>query len=153
MSYKEADTAIIAGMGGGLIVDILKRGKPHTDVGVSLILQPQSEPERVRKYLYDLKYVINDEIMLVDDGKYYVVMKAVPGDFNKPYSDAELLYGRVLIKRKDAVLRKFLLIQAEKNNGLINSLKTAGTDNALNKINELKYEAECIKEALDTMSI
>lgn len=169
---KEADTAIIAGMGGGLIVEILKRGKQHTDNDIKLILQPQSEPERVRKYLYDLNYVIINEKMLIDDGKYYVVIKAVSyhtyhneikreiydnnifiyKDDTKPYSDAELLYGRVLINNKDKILKQYLILQDEKKRRLIDSLKKAGTDNALNKIRELKYETECIREAMDTMS-
>ena len=104
---KEAQTAIIAGMGGGLMVDILKRGKLHTDNKITLILQPQSEPERIRRYLIDLKYVITDETMVLDEGKYYVVIKALPGE-DEPYSEEELLYGRILIQKKDRLLKTFL---------------------------------------------
>lgn len=168
----EADTAIIAGMGGELMVDILKRGSLHTNNGISLVLQPQSEPEKVRKYILDIGYKITDEIMLIDEEKYYVVIRADKCDNadkknksdicdaadednkyyksdDKPYSHVELLYGRILIDKKDIILKEYLDKQLKKNNKLILSLETVGTEHALNKIEELKREADYIREVLD----
>ncbi len=150
LSENEADTAIIAGMGGELMVDILKRGKIHTDNDIALILQPQSEPEKVRKYILDIGYKIHDEVMLIDDGKYYVVIRAdrdnKPDD--KPYSYVELLYGRILIDNKDIILKEYLYKQLDKDNKLILSLEAAGTEHALRKIQELRQEERYIKDVL-----
>ena len=150
----EADTAIIAGMGGELMVDILRRGSLHTNNGISLVLQPQSEPEKVRKYILDIGYKITDEVMLIDEEKYYVVIRADKCDKfgDKPYSYVELLYGRILIEKKDIILKEYLDKQLDKNNKLILSLEAAGTEHALRKIEELKQEESYIKDVLNEIA-
>ena len=170
IAVGEIEQAIISGMGGELIIDILKRGKAQLEYGIDLILQPQSEPEKLRKYLLDTGYIITDEKMLVDDGKYYVVMKAVPyiaqssldnlieiirqndndSEFTD-YSDVELLYGKILISKKDAVLKEYLLMQLHKNNELIEKLSSVKTDNSMNKVIELKEDIKKIKETLECL--
>ncbi|GEM_PF-695289 len=71
---QEADTAVIAGMGGDLMADIISR-KP--DVVRELILSPHSHPEKVRAVLRTCGYLIREERMIADDNKYYVFIKAV----------------------------------------------------------------------------
>ncbi len=153
----EVDTAIIAGMGGALMVDILQNGRAHTEGGINLILQPQSEPEKVRKYLTDIDYVIVDESMLIDEEKYYTVIKAlsktnitkIDSAMLEPYSEAELLYGRILIEKKDKILKQYLEERTGKNENIISSLQKAGTENALEKLSELEHENNVINDALD----
>ena len=45
-----------------------------------LILQPQSEIDKVRSYLLTHGYVIAGEKMVYEDGKYYPAMRAVHGE-------------------------------------------------------------------------
>ncbi|MBR1816577.1 MAG: SAM-dependent methyltransferase [Lachnospiraceae bacterium] len=170
----ETEQAIISGMGGELIVDILKKGRAQLEYGIGLILQPQSEPEKVRRYLLDTGYIIVDERMLIDEGKYYVVIKAVPHkssvaldmqavklkDYGNKglqdicysqyinYSDIELLYGKLLIQRKDFVLKEYLLMQLHKNKELVDKLSDVKTDNSMKKIAELKKAVKMIEEVL-----
>ena len=47
----EADTLITAGMGGGLVIHILEDGKEVISQMKTCILQPQSEIDKVRRYL------------------------------------------------------------------------------------------------------
>ena len=71
----EADAIIIAGMGGKLMMRILEEGDPVA-LGVCYgVLQPQSDLDEFRKYLRDKGYVILDEKVILDDGKYYFPMK------------------------------------------------------------------------------
>lgn len=70
----ETDSIIIAGMGGILITDILDAGRAVVNTAKQLVLQPQSELEHVRRYIHEQGWNITDEKMLVDAGKYYVVM-------------------------------------------------------------------------------
>ena len=44
-----------------------------------LILQPQSDIDRVRRCLAENGFLIIQEDMVCEDGKYYQMMKAVPG--------------------------------------------------------------------------
>lgn len=77
-NYKmgEADTLICAGMGGGLMMRILETEREKTDSFRELVLQPQSEIERFRRYLRENGYRILDEEILVEDGKFYQVIRA-----------------------------------------------------------------------------
>lgn len=80
-NYKlgEADTLICAGMGGGLMMRILEAEREKTDSFKELVLQPQSEIERFRRFLRENGYRILDEEMLVEDGKFYQVIRAGRG--------------------------------------------------------------------------
>lgn len=75
----EADTLICAGMGGGLMRRILEAEREKTDSFQEMILQPQSEIEEFRRFLRESGYRICDENILLEEGKYYQVMRAVPG--------------------------------------------------------------------------
>jgi len=44
-----------------------------------LVLQPQSDSGAVRQYLYEAGWHIEAEEMLVEDGRLYEMMRAVPG--------------------------------------------------------------------------
>lgn len=104
----EADTIVIAGMGGGLIVRILTSERRKLEGVKELILQPQSEQHLVRKCLSEIGFTIADEEMLEEDGKYYVVIRGVPADVQECFSDLEHMYGPVLLRKKHPVLREWL---------------------------------------------
>lgn len=74
----EARSLICAGMGGRLMRQILEEEKDKTDSFQELILQPQSEIEEFRRFLRENAYLIQDEEILEEDGKFYQVMRAVP---------------------------------------------------------------------------
>ena len=71
----EADTILIAGMGGGLVMKILSQGTHALTGSEELILQPQSEIAQVRAYLRTHGFRILEEEMILEDGKYYPMMK------------------------------------------------------------------------------
>lgn len=77
--YKtgEADSLICAGMGGRLMMSILDRDKTKTASFKELILQPQSEIEQFRYFLRSNGYLIVEENMIEEGGKFYPIIKAV----------------------------------------------------------------------------
>lgn len=75
LAIQEADTILIAGMGGGLILHILEAGADVCKSAEELVLQPQSELSRVRKSLEEWGYVTDAEEMLLEEGKYYPMMR------------------------------------------------------------------------------
>lgn len=64
-------------MGGELILHILTEGESVCSTAKELILQPQSEIHKVREYLRQHQYKIEDEDMVCEEGKYYPMMRAV----------------------------------------------------------------------------
>ena len=149
LSVGEVECAIIAGMGGELITDILKRGSNHTDNGIHLVLQPQSEPWKVREYLYNIGYEIIDEEMLIEEEKYYSIIKAIPAMTKiGEYSDVELRYGRQLLYKKHAVLKKYIEDNRRKNLELYNQLEHIHTEKSDLRRAVLKEEILFDEQAL-----
>ena len=103
----EADTVIIAGMGGELIIKILDEGRHVWDSVKQYVLSPQSDLDKVRRYLAAHGFAIEDEAMVKDEGKYYTVMSVKRG-FMEYESQAHYLYGKILIDKKDVILREYL---------------------------------------------
>ena len=104
----EADSVIIAGMGGALVIKILSEGRERLRNVKELILQPQSEVEKVRHFLYESGYHITAEEMVFEDGKYYPMMHAVPGRDDTVYPESDFKYGGWLIREKNEVLLRYL---------------------------------------------
>lgn len=75
----EADTLICAGMGGRLMMRILEENTEKASSFQELILQPQSDIEQFRFFLRRQDYLFLDENMIEEDGKFYPMMKVVPG--------------------------------------------------------------------------
>ena len=94
----EFDTAIISGMGGNLIIDILSSSLDKIK-NKKLIISANSDFYLVRKYLNNNGFIISDEYSLVDDNKYYEVAIFIPG--NNKYASFELKYGPILLKKKE----------------------------------------------------
>lgn len=103
----EADTILISGIGGALMEKILRARPEVTGSVKELILSPQSEIFRVRHCLHELGFRIALERMVYDMGKYYVILRAVPGE--EHYStENEYTYGKYLIDHRDPVFQCFL---------------------------------------------
>lgn len=122
LEASEADSIVIAGMGGALMADILDRGRHVISKGKELILQPQSEIFKVRHFLHDNGYLIEKEIILKEEGKYYFIIKAVLGEQSFP---EEFLYehGEYLLKTKDPLMKEYLSREIDKFKAILESLK------------------------------
>ncbi len=175
----EADAIIIAGMGGLLIKGILERGIHILKVKEKrpvLILQPQSDLKEVRMFLLANAYDIVCESMLLEDGKYYTIMKAEPcqcdidvGTSMKEscnntniYTDVELVYGRYNLEYRNLVLKEFLSKEQEvllriktKVEESIASMEARGEDipaSTRQRVDSVAHELELNAKALQYYS-
>ena len=146
----EAECAIIAGMGGELITKILKNGKNVVNTLNEMILSPHSEIFLVRKYLHENGFKIIDEKMLIDEDKFYTIIKAVHGN-DKIYSEEEYKYGAILIEKKDEILKKYLLRELKKIDKINENLNENFSDNTRIRIDELTYKKNIILCILQKM--
>lgn len=103
----EAETLLIAGIGGPLMVRILEDGARVLEDISTLVLSPHSDIPLVRRYLLSHGFRIEDEIMLTDEGKYYTAMKVVHG-CGVSWTETEYLFGRCLLQRRHPVLLEYL---------------------------------------------
>lgn len=108
----EADTILISGLGGALMARILEQGRNVVAEAKELVLSPQSEIFLVRRMIHKLGYAIAHEEMVEDQGKHYVIIRAVPG--RESYGEEEYLYGRRLMQERDQVFREYLLRELDR---------------------------------------
>lgn len=144
---EEAQSVVIAGMGGPLMEKILLEGKEVLQTVEELILQPQSEIGHFRKFLAEQGYRITTEDMVKEEGKYYPMMKAVHGQM-KYASNAQYLYGRELLLFRHPVLKEFLEKEQENAEKLMAALKNSSTASAQKRLKEIETEIKDRKEAL-----
>ena len=120
----QADTYVILGMGGNLMLQILKDALPYVLQADELILQPQSELAMFRRELTGMGFEIVAEDMVCEDEKYYPMMKACPHSGQKArLTETECMYGPLLLQQKHPVLHRFLLQQRDYLQGLAESLR------------------------------
>lgn len=79
----EADGMVCAGMGGRLMLSILAQGEELVRDMKQVILQPQSEIREVRSFLRENGFLIEQEDIICEDGKYYPMMRVLPGTLGK----------------------------------------------------------------------
>lgn len=139
------DGAIISGMGGDLIVDILSRGKNIKGIN-ELVLSPHRRVDLVRKYLLENNWEIIQEKMLVDSGKYYTIIKAQKSDKNiHMYSNVELKYGKILLDNKNLVLKGYLEKEYSKFINIFEKMKSNKSDNMQEVENIIYLNREAYK--------
>ena len=144
----EVDTVIASGMGGPLTIRILQEGKEVADQLNALILQPQSEICRVRRFLTENGYRIEQEDMVLEDGKYYPVMRVVHGT-KEPYEEWEYLYGKRLLEARHPVLLEFLKRELRIKESILEQLAgRSGSESARERAEEICREREWIQKAL-----
>ncbi len=148
----EADSIVISGMGGALTERILTEGAGKYEGVRELILSPQSELFLVRRWLRKNGWSIERETMLVEEGKYYTVMKAVPGEGSEA-SRAEDQYGGYLLRHKHPVLLEYLLQEKATIHKILDTLKkrrldSQGKAHIESRIEELTDKLLLVEEAL-----
>lgn len=143
----EADSIVIAGMGGMLVVKILTQGQAVLDSIQELILQPQSDLDAVREYLHRTGFVIVQEEMVFEEGKYYPMMKAVHGE-NTDDRKIWFLYGRLLLENRHPVLESYLQKEYDSCCKLLEKLSKTATEVSSRRCEELLEKKHLIEEAL-----
>lgn len=132
----EADTVIIAGMGGELMLRILEGREADFS---RFVLSPQSDIAHVRESLLQKRLRLTDEVMLRDEGKFYVILSLTQeggglSEALREISDSRVTalperilytYGWLLLSRRDPVLQEFLLREMQRYEGILKKTEKA----------------------------
>ena len=119
-----SDEALIAGMGGELIISILKSADALPNI---LALQPMKNTDKVRSFLIKSGYKLIKDYLFKAEGKFYDFILAVKGEEEKPYTEKEIRFGRGNLSGKCEDFKEYILL---KRRSLENALKAAGEENA-----------------------
>ncbi len=93
----EADTAVIAGMGGLLIAEILEAQPFSLDC---YVLQPMTATAELRRWLKSHGYQICDECLAREEDKIYTIMTVRPGESPEEAPVYDLV-GKGLLENRD----------------------------------------------------
>ncbi|MBQ0043114.1 MAG: SAM-dependent methyltransferase [Lachnospiraceae bacterium] len=145
----ETDGIICAGMGGKLIIQILENSWELVQELKFMVLQPQSELVYFRTFLAENGFVIEDENLIFEEGKYYPMVRVSKG---KPYelNQKELLCGPILLRRKPIELINWLCREREINRKILANLqKEAQTETISARLKEIEEAIGLIDEILE----
>ncbi|MBR5779473.1 MAG: SAM-dependent methyltransferase [Clostridia bacterium] len=109
-------SAAICGMGGELIAKIIGRSRVAHEA--TLIVQPMSAQEDLRKYLWDNGFVIEKEIFTLEANKSYTVMKLRFSGERTEYSYIDLFLGKEREQTKEFSLYCEKILTAAKKRRL-----------------------------------
>lgn len=143
----EAEVILISGMGGALMRRILAEGEEAAKAARRLVLSPQSEIPEFRSFLQKNGYGITDEEIVFEDGKYYFLMTAEPGE-QKPWKKAERLYGKHLLEKGGGTLKAYLEHRTAVLREILRNLEKTNAPRAQRKRRETEEELALAEEAL-----
>lgn len=147
LKKDECDCVVVAGMGGALTIKIMEEGKDIFRSLKEFVLQPQSELQKVRAYLYQNAYSIVEENMVLDDGKFYPMFRVINGQ-SEEYHAIELCYGKLLLEQKNAVLKNFLEKEKAVKELILSNLEQSFGEHIETRRKEIQEELEGIEYAL-----
>lgn len=155
----EVDCAVIAGMGGGLVIKILSAYPEVTSRLKECVLQPQSEIAKVRAFLLQQGFQFVEEDMVLDEGKYYPMMKVVPSKASEAepkfdgWTETELRFGKLLLEEKTPVLHTFLKREYTLHKQILKRLEEKSGEKIEKRKSELKEDLYHIEKGLEYYAV
>ena len=144
----EADTVVIAGMGGETIQAILSAAPWTADGSHLLLLQPMTKVEYLRKWLVDNGYAFTEERLGWDKDHLYPVF-AVRGGTQPPLTAAQQ-YGGVLLDG-DPLYGAYLDERIGKLQKAVEGLQKSSVVESAVKVKELTGLCRILKEKRDAL--
>lgn len=147
---KEVNVAVIAGMGGNLIRNIIDDGMEVFKSLDYLVVQPMQNTDILRKYIYESGYIVLDEDLCKDENKYYEVIKIKYN--NKPNALSEMYYevSKNLLEKRHPLIKEYICIKIGKYDKIFSNINDDGEvaqkrkNNLKKKVMKLREMVECL---------
>lgn len=151
ITEEDGDVIMISGMGGYLIIDIIKAAMPLAKSAKRMILQPQQDIGEVRKFLHQNGFKIVTEDFAKDDDKYYTIIVVEPGDesYDKSY---EYTYGKCLIEKNLPLFKEWMTLKLQKLDTIYKALQNTESESAIRRQEELQREISELNEVIKCLA-
>lgn len=143
----EVEVAVIAGMGGGTIREIINNSIDTASGMERLVLQPMVDAGALRLWLVQKGWQITDETLVEESGTIYEIIAAERGR-EEETNPLLLEIGPRLVEKKDPLLKKHLANQARSLKRIIYNLARSESPEALRKKIELLAKLGEMKKVL-----
>ena len=135
ISVGEVDTICIAGMGGALIKKILDDSPEVVNSARQLILQPMNAAEKVREWLNENNWTIDDEELAEASGFIYEIISAVRFSGEK----------RTFKRETSPLLKKFLIQRVKKLERVLEEMKNSPSARNSEKFSAIQVEIDDLR--------
>ncbi len=102
-NVPKADVALVAGVGGTLISDMLKRAEKADKLPDCLILQPMKHCDKVRRLAVEQGYAVVKDFTVKAEGQFYDIIVLKKGKDSLSEEEAE--FGRTNITERPRAFR------------------------------------------------
>lgn len=147
----EADTVIMAGTGGNLMIQMMEQERDRWKEFKSFIFQPMFAQPELRCYLVQNGLQITDEEIAYDNGRYYEVMHIRHG-YQKPLDDLESMIGPVLLHKPGKYRYGYLLKKMNVIKKAIDGLLGSTNPELQSKIQKYQNLFDSIKELMTCLA-
>lgn len=145
---ENPDTIVITGMGGLLTINVLESGKNAVSSASQLILQPQRDIDKVRRYVHSIGFKITYESIFKEGDKFYTLLDCEKG--KESYSDIEYLFGKIPLENKSPILKEYAVTEYDKLLIVLDNMErnSKQKDENYKRISELKNKYKEVIECL-----
>lgn len=140
---KEISCISICGMGGNLISRILSDNIECAKRADKIILQPMTEIEVLRKFLYENGFVIYDESLAKEDRRYYNIICAKKG-IEEESDVFDFYFGKKLFENPSFLLKEYI----QKNHAVFSNVLKQKQKSGRENTQELEYIVSVLYEKL-----
>ena len=141
-----AQAVIIAGMGGLTIAGIVQRGRKQLG-NAALIMEPNIRADVLRETLASCGYRIDREELARAGGRWYVGIRAVPGQAGR-YTQKELIVGPALLRDGHPLLSGYAAFRTRVISKALRGAEKGDNDKARHMAQELRNELAIWEEFL-----
>lgn len=118
-------TAVIAGMGGQLIQQILEQGAQQLATIKYLVLEPNNDEFQVRQWLDQNQFAITAETIVQEGRHTYEIMQAQFSGSQPQLTTEQLLFGPILLQEKSITFKNKWQQQLKRSKMMYCNLKNA----------------------------
>ncbi len=130
----EVDGAVIAGMGGLMMIEILEEGRAVASEMKFLVLQPQNHQKELRLWLAENGFAIDEERLVREDRRFYEVLRVRRGEMEISEREAET--GLLKFREQDPLFPDFLKYLIQKKDLTIRQIAPETTNEKNRKMRE-----------------
>ena len=141
----EADTVVIAGMGGETIASILSAAIWVKEKDLSVVLQPMSRQPQLRCWLWKNGYVIREEKLACEGKNLYTIIRASAGTA-QPMTLAQEWAGTQFPGMKAPLRGRYLDLLCRKADRALAGMSRACSEEKSERLQELEAVSQGLKE-------
>ena len=150
---NEVQGAVIAGMGGNLIRDIICDSYEIFKSLDFAILQPTQNPEVLREFLFKKEISILEEKICLDEGIYYEIIKVSPkvkGNSKDVLDPIHFEVSPYILEGGDPLVLEYINSKIEKYTSILEKIKD-DTEGALKRKKHIEEKLQKLKEMVSCL--